>query len=468
MSQEANGDISLRQIISSKMFLVFSSIIILIDLSFPPTFTWDSGHYFSYFKVLNGELPWSAWDPLRGLFFPLYLKSITVLLGKTSIALLIPMIFFHLVLFLIISWLAMSASQSVFKIKQNWLVFFVFIFIALDPLIVGFYHAVLTEFIASLLAILSCLCAYLLFKNVENKKILLILFFLFSILIIVAWHLKQPYFGTAFFPLMLASFLTLVKVHQKGLFLRIIAGNVLVVVVLLASIFAWDRAVPSNNDPAYQTRTISSWLDTAFSRNLDLLERSPKAFLRIYTYNYLTLANIYYWEADRFVNEGKFVIDTTFSLTRARENKTIAYRIYDYGTSNLLTVPQEFLSNVTFYEDRYEPPVYLNEFLKATTPKSNLLFSTLYLTLPFTFFIVFLLVIFKKDPKDCLIITFICSGSALLNALEHSFFNLPADRYLFWGYPLVLLCFLLFLLFLYDQISRILHRHAADAANPSV
>lgn len=453
-------EIKIYQVAKDKLFLILCSLTIIIDLLYPLTFTWDSGHYFSYLKVLNGELSWTNWDPARGIIFPLYLKLTTDLMGKTSNSLLIPMLFLHIMLFLIIFYLLIKATNVVSIIKQRWLLFLVFIFIVIDPLVLGFYHAILTESIASFIAILSCFFAYLLFKRAEKENNFFIFFIIFSFLVPLAWHLKQPYFGAALFPLLLASFLVMINSKKKSIFLQLIGGNILVIFMLGTSIFAWDQALPKTGIAANEDRKINSLANVMYINNFKLISQSPVLFLRNYKNNYLALANIYYYNIEKTVKGNSvfspsLTIYKDFSIMRANENNAIGYRMYYlYGESNIFPMPETYLNEISSYQTPYYPPVYLNTVLKFTVIKSTISFSILYLVLPFSFIITFFIVIFKKRKNDRLIIIFLCSGSALLNALEHALINNPIDRYLFWGYPLLLLCFLLFFFFLFEFIKN--------------
>lgn len=469
MDQNQEGSKLFFQILKSKFFLSLCLVLIVLDSLYPVSFTWDSGHYFSYLKVLSGTLPFSAWDPVRGIIFPLYLQIITVLFGRTSYSLLLPMIFFHLIFFWLAVYLVIRASNSISIVKQRWLIFLVFIFIAIDPLIMGFYHNILTEFMASFIAILSCLFAYLLFKKAENDGKILVFFTIFSFLVSIAWHLKQPYFGAAFFPLILASFLICIIYRKRSFVLRVIGGNLLVLFVLGASILAWNQVLPEYGEAANPDRNISSYLDNALIQNVNLFKSSPEKFIKNYAKNYLALSNIYYWDANIYYSDQKFVIEKTFSITRARENGSIGYRTFSREGSNLSGVPEIYLEDIHSYETAYNPPKYLNDLLLLTTSKSNILFSILFLTLPVSFILIFVLVFFRKILSDRSIIIYLCSGSALLNALEHAAINIPIDRYLFWGYPLLLLSFLLLILYIFEFISaHLVTWHTKKKLNRSI
>jgi hypothetical protein len=56
--------------------------------------------------------------------------------------------------------------------------------------------------------------------------------------------------------------------------------------------------------------------------------------------------------------------------------------------------------------------------------------------------------------SDSLFFLILCSGTALLNAIGHSFINFPIDRYFFWGYPLLLICWLILLVELFTLLTR--------------
>jgi len=436
-----------------KVFLVLCLIIIVIDLLYPVTFTYDSGQYFSYFKILSGELSWESWDPVRGAIFPIYLKIITDLFGNTINSLIIPVVFFHLLLFFIASYFVISSFDDSYSLSKRtiWiLLILVFAFIIVDPLIIGFYHAVLTEYIASTIALLSCLISYFLYKStIRNERIRPVFFIIISILVIFAWHLKQPYFGAAIFPLILVSLFIILKQKNRTISFQVILGNIFVIFMLIVSIFLWDLILPNTGLASNQGRNTSAFIDLIWVQNKELIKSSPKDFIKNIINNYLALSDIFYFDQENTR------IDKIFSMIRASENKTIGYRIFVYGESNMAIpteYPESYMENIRYYSSNYYPPQYLNRILQITTIKSTVLFDTLYLILPFIYLIFSVFLIIYKKITNWMVIIYLCSGSALLNAIEHALLNKPVDRYLFWGYPLLLICLLITILHILNYI----------------
>lgn len=443
----------IQNFIRNKVFLVLCLILILVDLLYPVTFTYDSGQYFSYFNILSGKLSWENWDPVRGPIFPVYLKTITDLLGNSLNSLLIPAVLFHLLLFTIASYLVLSAINNSYSLSnraQRILLILVFALIVIDPLIIGFFHAALTEYIASTIAMVSCVISYFLYNVADQKgKFFPFYFIIFSILIILAWHLKQPYFGAALFPLLLVSIIIIIKQKKKTVSFHIILGNILVIIMLIVSVFIWDLILPNTGLASNPGRNTSAFIDRIYVQNLDSIKSSPIVFLKNFIKNYLALSNLFYYDQENYQ------IDKTFSITRASENRTIGYRIYVYGETNMAiptVYPESYMEYIKYYSTNYYPPKYLNQILQLTTIKSTVLFSSLYLILPFILLPITILLVLSKNENNWMLIVFLCSGSAFLNAIEHALLNNPIDRYLFWGYPLLLISLLIIVIYLFNNI----------------
>jgi hypothetical protein len=443
----------------NKVFLLLCLIVIVINLLYPVTFTYDSGQYFSYFKILSGELSMENWDPVRGAIFPIYLKIITDLFGTSINSLVIPVIFFHLLLFFIASYFVINSFDNPSSLSKRtiWiLIILVFAFIVVDPLIIGFYHAVLTEYVASTIALLSCLISYLLYKSSkQSERIKPVFFIIFSILVILAWHLKQPYIGAAIFPLFLVSLFLIVKQKNRNISFQVILGNIFVIFMLIVSIFLWDLILPNIGMAYNQGRNTSAFIDLIWVQNKELIKSSPKDFIKKIVNNYLALSNIYYYDQENIR------INNSFSLIRANENKTIGYRLFVYGESNMAIpaeYPESYMENIKYYSSNYYPPQYLNRILRISTIKSTILFSISYLVLPFLYLIFSLFMMISKKISSWMMIIYLCSGSAFLNAVEHTFLNKPVnlnkpvDRYLFWGYPLLLICLLITIIHIFSYV----------------
>ena len=430
------------------IYCILSLIIIYIDFLYPPIFTYDSSYYFWYVDILNGNTPFSAWDPIRGITFPLILKITTDIFGQNLLSIMILLSTFHVLFFITSSSLLIRVFKPITSnYAARWIIFFVFIFVAMDSLVIGFYHAVLTEFLASYLAILASFLGFLLIKNLNRNRTMVLIFISFTIIIPVAWQLKQPYVGVGLFPLLLSSAVILLdKSYAWGTKGWIIIGNLCVLLGLVVSSVAWNQFILTETNH----KGLGSYADKVYASSIQLIQKSPTAFAKKFINNYLAISNIYFYdyeasEQQNAIYTHDIVIRKDFSLNRGMENKAIGYRIYNiYGTHNFLIssgIQAKYLNYITPYKISYYSPLPLNSLLSSWSAKSNVVFSLSYLLLPFAFLMQsFLLLLNKRSDK--LIVSFILCGSSLFNAVAHSFMYNPIDRYIFWGYPLLLVSIL--------------------------
>ncbi len=448
----------LKILFRSKTWLGLLLLLVIIDLAYPITATFDTGHYLKYLPILAGKVPLEYWDPVRGVIFPGYLYLATALFGESSNALLIPMIFQHIILFILTSFLLLPIVKTRTKWVRILLMLFIFVFIALDPLIVGYYHTALTEHVASTIAIISCVAAVELVKSASEGKVNLrtkLCFAYFLVAVPVAWHLKQPYVGAAWFPVMIASVILLL-IRKSGKKLRIftIGANFLIAGSLGISILAWNLILPDTGYAATPKRQISSYITNMITKDLELASQSASAYSIHIMKNYAALANVFYYD----YRSGKVIKITSF--TRAFENELIAYRMYlNYGQTNIFPQKEEFYKGVETFQSLYLPPQFLNDIFKSMIIKANLLFSTLNFYSPVILLVSILLrlLIIKKSQFFDMMIIY--CGTATANLIGHSFIDLPIDRYLFMGYPLLLIVILGYLLtllrFVYEKSGSI-------------
>ena len=80
-------------------------------VTFPMIMTYDSSHYMGYVEILEGKMPFTTWDIVRGPVFPILIFLSNFFFGKTA---------FGLVLFALIFYLiALFVSLEVLKIFNN-------------------------------------------------------------------------------------------------------------------------------------------------------------------------------------------------------------------------------------------------------------------------------------------------------------------------------------------------------------
>jgi len=428
--------VSFSETLHKRMAWFLCVFLIGIDLSYPLLLSYDSGSYLMLSDVIQRGA-WSQWNPIRGIIFPLTLESFKVLFGTNQNAFLIPMTLAHLVLFVLSCYFIMHSSQFKDHVAKEVTVIIIFLFIALDPLILGFYHTLLTEFLATTIAIISCYGAYHLYQKLIQlptfSSTTLFWTAFFVLMVPFSWHLKQPYIGIAYFPFIVSCLLMFFYKPTKAKILYFILANSLVVLAVAISMLAWN-AFLRKNDVSLERSSIPL-MENNINKYIELYRQSPVAFGKDIVKRYLASCNYFYYDqlADKIIKVP--------SLTRAVENAQYGTRMFDnYGNTNY-TGPDIFLPYTYLFITEYQPPVWISEIEQAMVIKSYFFFTATYLLLPLFVIMSTILWFRRKDLKISLIL--ILSVSSLLNGLMN-IFVLPIDRYLWWGYPLnLIICVIL-------------------------
>lgn len=412
-----------------KRLLFLCALLVIFDLFYPITYTYDSSHYLFLADIIKtGD--WANWDPVRGLGFPLLLRLSFIFAGETDIGILLLMIFFHIISFYF-SFLLIVQILKIQNYSDKFIVsVLLFLFIFLDPIVFGYYHACLTEFVAASVAIVSSYMAYKYFdlfrcgKADSSKTILYTLYFVAGSIFI--WHIKQSYVSTTLIPFGLVFLLLLIKIKRKFIVVNGLFSFGLIFLFLFCSIKAWDLFLEKNGMPKKPDRSVFTLLDKRFAINKKL-SISGK-FDR-----YLAISNFYGydWKND--------IVDKTPSFNRAYENKDIAYRQFEIkGQAHNITGTSDFLYGfVSNFLVEYKAPKWFNKICIYRTSLSNFIFTLLFLLLPIGLIIA--LIRYAIYKEDCAGTLFILLGTSFINAISHVLFIKPIDRYNFYGYPLLLL-----------------------------
>lgn len=235
-----------------KIFLVLllisiSTLFVYIYFSFLPTIIADSVGYYSYMDILRRERDISAWNYLRGPTFPVILYVIFAVFGDNPIGFLFGTLFFWILcIFFVLRIYKLSAvvdsDSSCIFVSASTVLFIVF-----NPLIIGYFHAMMTEFVACTFTVIAI---YFSFKWIEisTKKIFLALYYLifFCILGVVMWFLKQPYLFCVIIPMVLSLLLWL---FQRKDILTLFYKILSITLVILSSWFvanAWNKFLINN------------------------------------------------------------------------------------------------------------------------------------------------------------------------------------------------------------------------------
>lgn len=409
---------------------VFVGVLALIDFLYPIIVTWDSGHYLWLADMFRtGEL--ANWDPIRNAAYPFSLFLTGSFFGQNQNAYLIPMIVAHCVFYL----LCCEILYRVIKlegVRRLWVSFAVFLVIALDPTVVGYYHTLLTEYVASLVAVLSCLMAFDFYSSEVGSAKFYKTIVYFCIFVPIMWHVKQPYIGVALFPFLIASTLKVIMYRRKKLTLLVIGAYVLLALLTISSQAAWNSILKNAGNRMDETRRLSSMTDSSLRKQISLIQQSPIDYLIYLKNHYLAGANLFLVTSGMSDNN----IVTELSFVRGFENDSIGHRIFnlDIDTSNLFYAPPytQYTTSLKFTGLTSEP---INAYLKSRTDFSDFFFTAGYLLLPGYLLIKSVNWLRKKTPLNGFIL--ILLGTAFLNASAHSTFHW-LDRYYFYGYPLIL------------------------------
>lgn len=411
------------------LIILMSVGIVLIDMSYDLVFTYDSGHYLWLSEIIRNN-NFAKWDIIRNLAFPLHLFLSQTILSDSIIGLKIPMIIFHLGLFYAL-WLLVIRAGKIEKGSRKLIVAAVIIlFIMLDPTVVGYYHAVLTEYYAATLAALACFISLMLYEAKWFSKKFWISVVLLSLISILGWHIKQPYLGIGLFPFFIAYFFKLLsKSTLKAWGIGFLVGIGLIVIVLSSS-FAWEAFLTRQGNSLDTSRNFFTWVQTRLVEQEEGSNGVSGNLIKKITKKYLAASNFLYY------HPGEKTVEIKPSLTRAAQNRMLAQNIYQVGRSNIVSLRYPSYP-IEKFEKRNSPPTALNKLMLLRISQSNFIFILSYLSLPLLLIIFFIWWIRTKTPLA--VSALILSGSAGLNALAHSFLAAPLDRYFFWGYPLILI-----------------------------
>jgi hypothetical protein len=407
---------------------VFAFLIILIGLAYPVTITFDSAHFLWLADhIRNGN--WASWDPIRNVGYPMQLFLSTRIFGDRAEALLWPMILAHVLLFIFSCQIAVLLLEPK-KDNQRFLIYLtLFIAIGLDPTVVGYFHVLLTEYLAATIAMISCFMALKLYQTELFSKQFFLLSIYFLFMVPISWLLKQPYLGAAYFPFIIAcALMVLRRFSIKTVLLGVMVNSVLIIFVLM-SVLIWRSFLETNRNPMEADRQFSTIAERRIDRSINNFRRNPVEMINKHIKQYLVSTNYL-----RTTPSGDWGEP---SLTYAFQNRAIAQRMFlNPGSSNKLYEFPRYDPYTQAYKDFYTPPNWLNNFFQSRINSSNFLFTATYLFLPLIMLIFFIRWIRKKSLYNSGFL--ILGGTSLFNAIAH-LLGSPIDRYLFMGYPLNLL-----------------------------
>ncbi len=267
--------------------LLLFFLLTVFYFEYSVTILWDSAHYMSYVNIFEGALPWNTWDVVRGPVFPFIIFGGNFLFGKTTQGLLMNSFCYYL-LFLLFCYKVLCYFFNKINLKKTKVIISAILFsIIINPFIYGFYHTLLTEYVAITLAILSSYLAILWldlnFSSQKKKYILYTIFF--SLLTIFSWFLKQPYVSCGFFAMIIAYIISIFSYKNfKNFFIRSLSV-LFCICCLFLSINLWNFILISTGNNPNTTRNPSNSLGNQLISALDFVKIENTA--EIYEQSYL-------------------------------------------------------------------------------------------------------------------------------------------------------------------------------------
>ena len=404
--------------ISNKSALLPLCLIatIIIFFSIRLVITYDSAHYLNYVAIFEGNLPASSWDIVRGPIFPTIIFLFDTFFGKTNTGILLGTFLFYLIFATICYKICKEICQN-YKHK-NLIQNICLAVLILNPLIMGYFHVLLTEFIAITITILNVLIAYKwIFCNSRNKKHLFLYTTYIILSIIFCYHLKQPYIIISFIPPTISAIISIVNHHSLKNIIYRIGTLILSLIFLLISIVSWNKILEKMGADMNTGRDSSSLFSQQLLQTYKVtydqdndgkndpistidavgilfndFVSDPQRIAQIYISNYCGLSSICIIDSSDGVN---YEPTLTFAGTDTFENTAIGYRPYS-ASSNLFIMPNDLYNQAIPYGENTNRS-FISIAMNIFRIPTNLLFKiAISLCLPFLIW----LIIIKIKTKE--------------------------------------------------------------------
>ncbi|MBR3161662.1 MAG: hypothetical protein IKF19_02920 [Bacilli bacterium] len=232
----------MRKVIHKNIPIILILLLTIYYFEYSVTITYDSAHYMHYVSIFEGNSLWNSWDVVRGPIFPIIIFLSNLVFGKTSQGLIMNSYIYYLVMIIFVYRLSnycFDAIEYSDKKKKKYISIIIFSII-INPIIYGFYHCLLTEFVAITLTMISIYLA-ILWLNIDviNKKYITYSI-LFILLTIIAWFLKQPYVSCSLF-VFITTYIVQILENKKIKNITIRTCTLIICIIfLIISIQSWN------------------------------------------------------------------------------------------------------------------------------------------------------------------------------------------------------------------------------------
>ena len=345
------------------IILIFFIFITMLFFSYAATITYDSSHYLWLTSLLTKEGDFSTWDIARGPVFPMFIWICNLLFGHNSNALLVGMYALYLLMLggCYLIYKETIKSEELFNKKLKYIFIFLFLLLVVfNPMIIGYYHTLLTEFIAITLAVFGC---YFAWKWIDvdfftNKKMYIIYTIEFALLTAVSWQLKQPNVSTIIFPVIIAAIVSFIRKPNFKNFLQRFITLLCCIIVLACSIKIWNTILENGNVEMRKDRSSSGFFAAGIINGLEGYEvrekepttgeaikiwfkelgKNPIKLIGHYVDNYLATISFYDIEFEGM----KIKTNKNINLKHSAEIEAIGYKIYGYGNECVFPLSPEY------------------------------------------------------------------------------------------------------------------------------
>lgn len=226
-------------------------ILTIIYFSYNIVLGFDSSQYIWLAEMFTPNLDFCNWAPVRSFVFPLGIFLLNTLFGKNETSLLIGTYVFYITMIITIYFMYKNTIQKEEKSKiiKAILIIAFFFLVALNPVIFGFYHVLLTEFASVTIAILTCYLAWnwINFNFKDNTVKYGVYTIVFAILTVCSWHLKQTYILTTIIPLIMAIIISFIQNFKKENIIQRLITLGICIISLIISIMAWNYILKVKN-----------------------------------------------------------------------------------------------------------------------------------------------------------------------------------------------------------------------------
>ena len=254
--------------------------IAIIFFSYAPVITFDTSHYLWLVNMLSPNAAFADWDMARGLAFPLIIYASNIIFGADSDGILVTMFIMYVTM---ISFVYLTLRKAIknFKLFENVrnriiLGVLVSILIIFNPIVFGYYHVLLTEFVGMTLAVAMTYLSWdwIDFDFKDNKKKYIIYTLVFSILTAFAWSLKQPYISCVMFPVLVAALIAIIRKFNVKQVIQRIVTIIVCIIILIISIAIWNKILEIGQVPMQENRTSESFLSNGIIEGITQLEKT--------------------------------------------------------------------------------------------------------------------------------------------------------------------------------------------------